>query len=34
VKSGDGAHGEVVDKIVVALDKHLNGRPPEASRSR
>ena len=34
VKSGDGAHGEVVDKIVVALDKHLNGHPPEASRSR
>ena len=28
VKSGNGAHGEVVDKIVVALDKHLNGRPP------
>ena len=28
VKSGGGAHGEVVEKIVVALDKHLNGHSP------
>jgi shikimate kinase len=30
VKSGSGAHGEVVDKIVVALDDHLNGRAQSA----
>lgn len=30
VKSGNGAHGEVVDKIVVALDQHLNGHAKEA----
>lgn len=26
VTSGNGAHGEVVDKIIFALDKHLNGQ--------
>jgi len=30
VKSGGGAHGEVVEQIVMALDKHLNGHSPEA----
>ena len=30
VKSGGGAHGEVVEKIVVALDRHLNGHSPPA----
>ena len=25
VKSGNGAHGEVVDSIIAALDAHLNG---------
>jgi shikimate kinase len=25
VKSGNGAHGEVVESIVEALEKHLNG---------
>jgi hypothetical protein len=29
VKSGNGAHGEVVDKIVFALDEHLNGAAKE-----
>jgi hypothetical protein len=24
VKSGDGAHGEVVDAIVEALERHLS----------
>ena len=30
VKSGSGAHGEVVERIVIALDEHLNGQPKEA----
>lgn len=30
VKSGNGAHGEVVDKILLALDEHLNGHSKEA----
>lgn len=30
VKSGNGAHGEVVDKILVALHEHLNGHSKEA----
>lgn len=29
VKSGGGAHGEVVERIVVALDRHLNGGAPK-----
>lgn len=27
VQSGNGAHGEVVDSILSALDRHLNGKP-------
>jgi len=30
VKSGSGAHGEVVDRIVLALDDHLNGEAHSA----
>lgn len=29
VKSGNGAHGEVVESIVQALEKHLNGAAPK-----
>ena len=30
VTSGNGAHGEVVDRIVFALDEHLNGDAKQA----
>ena len=30
VRSGNGAHGEVVEKIVVALGEHLTGNSDEA----
>ena len=38
VKSGNGAHSNVVESIVEALEKHLNGsdggsRPPEPPRA-